>query len=251
MAARDSDVEKSQTRCLAAVLFLFCLLVFRITAAHGQGRIDEPFGVTAVPVPETVMAATWKDVLIEIDNDLSIVNRCRETVQSCPSSAVAFLTVIKEGEGHEGLAQIGHLNRAATFAIKAFNRAPAYDEWNSPLTILSRGSGDCKHYAVLKYALFRELGFSADALKILIVEVRSTRELHAILSVRTEKGRWLLLDNLTLMLVESSMALAYYDPLYELDQNGVRQFVSQSRPTQLAQSQQRSGVLPRQHGEGS
>ena len=72
----------------------------------------------------------------------------------------------------------------------------------------------------------RELGVSPDALKIIVVEVRSIHQLHAVLSVRAEKDRWLLLDNRTLMLIESSMALDYYDPLYELDQNGVRHFAS-------------------------
>ena len=38
------------------------------------------------------------------------------------------------------------------------------------------------------------------------------------------------------MLVESSMALDYYDPLYELDQNGVRKFALSARSPQLAQS---------------
>ena len=90
-----------------------------------------------------------------------------------------------------------------------------------------------KHYAVLKYAMLRELGVSPDALKIIVVEVRSIHQLHAVLSVRAEKDRWLLLDNRTLMLIESSMALDYYDPLYEFDQNGVRQFASSPRSPQL------------------
>jgi predicted transglutaminase-like cysteine proteinase len=111
--------------------------------------------------------------------------------------------------------------KAAERAIRALNRAPADDEWRSPLAILSSSSGDCKHYAVLKYAMLRELGVSPDVLKIIVVEVRPIHQQHAILAVRTEEGRWLLLDNRTLMLVESSMTLDYYDPLYELDQNGV------------------------------
>jgi hypothetical protein len=77
--------------------------------------------------------------------------------------------------------------------------------------------------------MLRELGVSPDALKIIVVEVRSIHQLHAVLSVRAEKGRF----NRTLMLIESSMALDYYDPLYELDQNGVRQFASSPRSPQL------------------
>jgi predicted transglutaminase-like cysteine proteinase len=89
------------------------------------------------------------------------------------------------------------------------NSSHADNEWRSPLAILSRGIGDCKHHALLKYAMLREIGVSPDALKIIVVEVRSTHQLHAILAVRAEKGGWLVIDNRTLVLVESSMALNY------------------------------------------
>lgn len=219
------------TRYLSAVICIFYVLFFCIKA-HAQTAIDEPFGLSTMPAAQTAIRATWKELLIEITNDLSIINTCRENPQSCPSlAAIKFVNIAKAGERHEGLARIGHLNRAANFAI----RPHADDQWRSPLAILSRNSGDCKNYAVLKYAMLRELGVSPDALKIIIVEVRSSHQLHAILAVR-EQGGWLLLDNRTLMLVESSMALEYYDPLYELDQNGIWEFALPTRSPQLAQS---------------
>ena len=232
--ANNHRARNSATKCLSGVLCVFCVFVFWITAAHAQADVDEPFGLSTFPAAETAMAATWKALLVEINNDLSIVAKCREQSESCSSpAAIAFVSIAKEGERHDGLALIGHLNRAANFAIRLPDTAHADDEWRSPLAILARSSGDCKHYAVLKYAMLRELGVSPDALKIIVVEVRSIHQLHAVLSVRAEKGRWLLLDNRTLMLIESSMALDYYDPLYELDQNGVRQFASSPRSPQL------------------
>ena len=219
-AKNHPRVQKSVTNCLSAAISVLCVLFFCLKA-HAHAGISEPFGLSTVPAAETAFAAMWKELLVEIKDDLSIVAKCREQPQSCSSpTAIKFVSIAKEGEQRGGLAQIGHLNRAANFAVTAH----ADREWRSPLAVLSRSSGDCKHYVVLKYAMLKELGISADDLKIIIVEVRSSHQLHAILAVRTEKGRWLLLDNRTLMLVESSMALDYYDPLYELDQNGVRQF---------------------------
>ena len=224
------------TRYLTALISIFYVLFFCIKA-HAQTAIDEPFGLSTMPAARTAIGATWKGMLVEITNDLSIVNNCRENPQSCSSlAAIKFGSIAKAGERYEGLARIGHLNRAANLAIRLLDTAHADDEWRSPLAILARSSGDCKHYAVLKYAMFRELGVSPDALKIVVVEVRSIHQQHAILAVRAEKGGWLLLDNRTLMLVESSMALDYYDPLYEFDQNGVRQFGLPSRSPELAQS---------------
>ena len=224
------------TRYSSAVICIFYVLFFCIKA-HAQTAIDEPFGLSTIPAAQTAIGATWKELLSEITNDLSIIDNCRENPQSCSSlAAIKFVSIAKAGERHEGLARIGHLNQAANLAIRTLNSAPSDDKWRSPLAILSSGTGDCKHYAVLKYAMLKELGVSPDVLKILVVEVRSIHQQHAILAVRTEKGRWLLLDNRTLMLVESSMALDYYDPLYELDQNGVRLFASSLRSPQLAQS---------------
>lgn len=224
-AKKHPRARNSATSYLSAAISILYVLVFCLKA-HAQAGIGEPFGHATVPTTETAIAATWKELLVEINNDLSIVAKCREQHQSCSSPvAIQFVSFTKEAEQYEGLARIGHLNRAANFAIRAFDTAHADDEWRSPLAILARSSGDCKHYAVLKYAMFRELGVSPDDLKIIIVGVRSNHQLHAILAIRAEKGLWLLLDNRTLMLVESSMALGHYDPLYELDQNGVRQFV--------------------------
>ena len=133
--------------------------------------------------------------------------------------AIKFLRLAKEAEKYDGLARIGHPNRAANLPIRALDIAHAGDKWSPPLAILARTSGDCKHYAVLKYAMLREIGIPPDALRIVVVEVRSLQRQHAILAVRVEKGRWLLLDNRTLILAETSSALNYYDPLYELDHN--------------------------------
>jgi predicted transglutaminase-like cysteine proteinase len=234
--------SNSITLSLSAVISVFCLMVFCVTGALAQNEndIDEPFGLSTVATPETVLAAMWENLLREINSDLSIIARCRIEPQSCSSPAEPkFVGIAKEGEQHEPLAQIGHINRAANFAMRVLDTAHADDEWRSPLAALSRTAGDCKHFAVLKYAALREAGFAPEVLKIVIVEVRSTHQQHALLAVRADKGRWLLLDNHTLTLVESSLALDHYDPLYEFAQDGVRQFALPSRPPQIANSFQR------------
>jgi len=89
---------------------------------------------------------------------------------------------------------------------------------------------------VLKYAALREAGFAPDALKIVVVEVRSTHQQHAVVAIRIKERYWLILDNRTSILVESSLALDRYDPLYELDQDGIHQFALPSRSLQMVES---------------
>ena len=71
----------------------------------------------------------------------------------------------------------------------------------------------------------KEAGIAQDALRIVVVEGRSTHQQHAVVAVHIQ-DRWLLLDNRTLTLIESSKAHDYYDPLYVLDQNGVRLYLA-------------------------
>ena len=80
----------SITLCLSAVI---CFMVFCVTGALAQNDndIDEPFGLSTVAAPETVLAATWENLLQEINSDLSIIARCRIEPQSCSSPAAVKL----------------------------------------------------------------------------------------------------------------------------------------------------------------
>jgi predicted transglutaminase-like cysteine proteinase len=221
---------------LSAVIGVLYFAFSPITAARAQSPIDGPFGLSMVEAPEAPLSATWKGVLLQVNDDLPFIAQCRAERSSCSSpAALKFLGIVQEGEHQDGQVRIAYINRAANAALRAVNRPHTDDEWRPPLGALSKGAGDCKHYAVLKYAALSEAGIAQAALKIVVVEVRSTHEQHAMVAVRTE-GRWLLLDNRTSTLIESSKALAYYDPLYALDQDGVRQFALPSHPVQMAGS---------------
>src|ERR1700751_2295627 len=99
--------SNSITLCLSTVVSVFCLMVFRVTGALAQNDIDEPFGLSTVAAPETVLAATWDNLQREINSDLSIIARCRIEPQSCSSPAeLKFVAIAKEGEQHETLAQL-------------------------------------------------------------------------------------------------------------------------------------------------
>jgi predicted transglutaminase-like cysteine proteinase len=239
MMSSCAMVPRSITLCFAAVISALNLALCPIKVALAETNIDEPFGLFTVVVPEAPLSATWKELLLQVSNDLSIVAHCHSDPQSCSSpAALKFLAIVKEGEQYKDRVQIGHINRAANFAIRALASAHVDDEWRSPLVALARGVGDCKHYAVLKYAALRGAGVAPDALKIVVVEVRSTHQQHAVVAVRIQ-NHWLLLDNHTLTLIESSIGLDYYDPLYALDEHGVRQFALPSHPAQIAESLQR------------
>jgi predicted transglutaminase-like cysteine proteinase len=214
--------------------FMWAKWIFRTAAGllliglSTQTVCGAPFGPSTKLAPEEPLAVVWQGLQSKISSEQSIVKQCRLKPRSCSSDAARrFIAIIDEGERYDGLARIGHINRAIDLAIKAINNGPQYgslSKWTSPLATLARGFGDCKQYAVLKYAALNDAGFGLSSLRILIVQDKLRREQHALAAVHY-KGHWIILNNLTLALVESDQVLNYYTPLYSLDHRGVKRFV--------------------------
>ena len=200
-----------------------------------QTDTAEPFGLATAAAPESPLAPTWRRLQSQIEAERPAIAQCRAEPQSCRSAPAAeFIAIVAEGAGYHGLARLGHINRAANLAIRTLANG-ALDavgaQWTSPLATLAAGAGNCKQFAVLKYAALEDAGFAPDDLRIVILQLRARPEAHAVVAVR-EDGRWLILDNRSLALVESSELLGQYAPLYTLDHRGVRQFFE---PPQVAQ----------------
>ena len=203
------------------------LLLLGLTA---QTDPAEPFGLATAAAPESPLSQTWRQLQSQIKAEQPIVAQCRADPLSCRSAPAAeFIAIVAEGAGYEGIARIGHINRAANLAIRAVPNGmpdPTGDQWTSPLATLAAGAGDCKQFAVLKYAALEDAGLAPDDLRIVILQLRARPESHAVVAVR-EEGRWLILDNRSLAVVESSELLRQSAPLYSLDHRGVRQFFEQ------------------------
>ncbi len=135
------------------------LLLLGLTA---QTELQEPFGLPTFVVADGLLPATWEDLREEIEADRTIIARCRARPEDCSSpAALRFIAIVGEGQLHQGLARIGHINRAVNLSIRGIkNAAPA--DWTSPLTALADGAGDCKQHAILKYAALRDVGLPVE-----------------------------------------------------------------------------------------
>jgi predicted transglutaminase-like cysteine proteinase len=100
------------------------------------------------------------------------------------------------------------------------------DLWSAPLATLEKGAGDCEDYAILKYLALRVAGISPDDLRLLIVSYPRRGAIHVALAVHFDK-EWLLLDNVTMVIVNSIEA-KQYRPLLALDHHAIRLFSAEA-----------------------
>ncbi len=223
---------RGRSNKLARAMVLGLLL----SGLSAQAGIDEPFGLAAVEVTDGPLWTTWQNLQAKMQSEKRVIAQCRAEPQSCTSQvAQRFIEIVKEGDRHEGLARIGRINRAANLAIFAVNAPAVQTIWTSPLESLAAGAGDCKQYAVLKYAALLDAGLSLDDLRLVIVNIvrRQTPDtqqaIHAVVAVR-DKMLWYILDNRSLTVVESGNLADYYWPLFALDHRGVRQYIQPLTP---------------------
>jgi predicted transglutaminase-like cysteine proteinase len=165
---------------------------------------DEPFGVATVPAPDGAISAIWRDLQRAMRADEQTVIACRANPACGSPAALRFTAIVDEAKLHEGLARVGHINRAVNLAIQA--QRDGMGTWKSPLAALA-SPGDCKSYAVTKYAALGAAGIASDDRRLVIVwdNARPTQT-HLIVVVRVEQ-RWLILDSRSLIMVDSARAL--------------------------------------------
>ena len=77
------------------------------------------------------------------------------------------------------------------------------DRWMAASETLTRGRGDCEDYAIAKRALLRAAGVPDRDLYLVVLKDLTRRADHAVLVVRAN-GRFLVLDNGTNRIVDSS-----------------------------------------------
>ena len=90
------------------------------------------------------------------------------------------------------------------------------DYWEAPAEFVNR-RGDCEDYAIIKYMTLRDLGFSADQLRVVAVKDLNLRIGHAILVVFLD-GKSYLLDNQVKKVVETKK-VRHYKAIYSINED--------------------------------
>ena len=206
----------------------------------------EPFGLLARRAPESGLWRKWRGVQRQIQIEAELLASCRADPQACPSApARRFLAMIETARARQGRARLGEINRAINLAIRPMSDLAQYgviDLWTSPLATLTAGAGDCEDYAIAKYVALREVGLGNEDLRLLVVRDTKLREDHAVVAARLD-GRWVVLDNRRLVLLED-IQLKQYVPLFAIDDDGVKRLVSNEAPSSMSNQAAASDPAP-------
>jgi predicted transglutaminase-like cysteine proteinase len=157
----------------------------------------------------------------------TVLDRCRENAESCPSYAAQFLRLIDAVKSKSGRARLDEANRAVNAAIRYVSDYAQFgeaDRWSAPLATFATAKGDCEDYAIAKYVALREAGFPQEELRVVLVRDRAVRQDHAVLAARLD-DRWLILDNRRSELLADSDASSF-TPLFAINHRGVQLFAA-------------------------
>lgn len=138
----------------------------------------------------------WKRVLSKVGNEIRILGSC-QAPSPCPPGATSWQRIMGQARGQDPASQLKMIN-------SFFNKWPyrldqdvygVSDWWATPQEFLKL-SGDCEDYAIIKYFALRELDFSENDLRIVVLKDRIRGIGHAVLVVFLH-GEAFVLDNLT------------------------------------------------------
>ncbi len=208
-------------------------IVIAGTQMGAPKAVEEPFASLGSHFADGPLVQIWQDVKVRVLADMARLALCAAQEASCSTAARTVRDIVAEARSRNGLARVGFINRAINLAIK-----PTIDPfvWRSPLETLSVGAGDCKEYAVAKYLALLEADIPEADVKLVIVRDMAARQDHAIVAVRINAA-WFLLDNRWLTLIRD-IELSRAEPLYILDERGVRRFgPPQARSTPIERTE--------------
>ncbi len=160
----------------------------------------------------------WNRVLSEMQAERDRLKKCMEDTKACASPAVRSL--------RQAVLDAGKLPKAEQidFVNKFFNKWPykldsenygISEYWAIPTEFMTR-SGDCEDYSIAKFFLQRELGFTNEQMRIVVVMDNIRRIGHAVLAVYVDDDIKVL-DSLSDAIFSHSF-YKHYTPQYSVNE---------------------------------
>ena len=206
---------------MSDIIKTFLVVVFLVALSSlSQADQVEPFGIRTVATNTSRLVEIWSALKQQLyGGDVGTIRSCGSDQTNECAAASKLLMIVKQARQYQGKAFLGHLNRSINLLIKS---GPG--KWTSALDAVELGVGDCKAYAVTKYFALLVAGISPDQIRLVVVHNRRDNQDHLVVAIHQD-DQWLILDNLHHLILQASEEIDY-EPLYVLDDTGVRQNAS-------------------------
>ena len=175
------------------------------------------FGSLEFKTNATKGLAEWQRVQKQMSGEARLYADCDASLATCPSYLRNWRRNLKSWSSVNETQQLELINSWVNRTIRYTEDANAFgqrDYWASPKVSL-KGRGDCEDYAIAKYASLKALGFGEDRMRIVIVNDTRKKIGHAVLSVKTVNGIYIL-DNQNIRPV-LHQRISYYAPVYSIN----------------------------------
>ncbi len=166
------------------------------------------FGTAEVKTNGVAMFPKWTSVMSRFDQQMKT-----------QGNSATVRTWKAQLEGLKGMGraqQIEEVNRYMNNVryVEDSRNYGKSDQWSTPIEFLTKG-GDCEDFAIAKYASLRALGFSADQMRVAIVQDKIKNVPHAILIVY-DGGNTYVLDNQD-KATRNAENVSRYKPIFSLN----------------------------------
>ncbi len=178
------------------------------------------FGSLEFKTNATAGIGQWQHVQGLVASEQKLYRQCDSGAAACPSYLAIWRKNLKSWSAESSAKQLSLVNAWVNQQIRYTDDNAVYhraDYWASPAQSL-KGRGDCEDYAIAKYASLKALGFGDDRLRIIIVNDTRKNLGHAVLSVRTAQGIYILDNQNPRPMLHQQ--ISYYAPVSSFNANG-------------------------------
>ena len=124
----------------------------------------------------------WHNLMQRHAAERALLDACRSDESQCPRYLRGYRHVMEAAPAlsrNEQLLLVDRFVDRREWRIEHLRD----DEWRS-LTAFLRDGGDCEDFAIAKYFILRDLGFTADELRVVVAQEAHSNRQHALLAVR-------------------------------------------------------------------
>ena len=197
----------------------FMVVLFLLLFVPLVGQAEQLMGYVGFRADTLLNLPKWQRVLNELQPQENIAKECDNFPESCyrNKGMKQWRQFIKKSQNLSKKQKLKEVNKFANKYpyITDSNLWGRSDYWATPIEFLAN-SGDCEDYSIFKYVTLRELGFSADELRLVVVRDNVRDLAHAVLSVNLNNKTYVM-DSLFDAVLEQKY-VPQYTPYYAVNE---------------------------------